>query len=108
MQLYACLCAANREGWQPRVIYESFNDWGGRGCRKFVPVLGRDGTKIAPPGDIFDQPPGEMRWIRGKVADHVEDHAVLYPERVVSLTTPGTESSYPRPPQSLNDSILCV
>ena len=33
---------------------------GGRGCRKFVPVLGGDGTKIAPPGDIFDQPPGEM------------------------------------------------
>ena len=33
---------------------------GGRGCRKFVPVLGGDGTKIAPPGDIFDQTPGEM------------------------------------------------
>ena len=32
----------------------------GRGCRKFVPVLGGDGTKIVPPGDIFDQPPGEM------------------------------------------------
>ena len=28
------------------------------GCRKFVPVLGRDGTKIAPPGDIFNQPLG--------------------------------------------------
>ena len=40
---------------------ESFNDWGDRGCRKFVPVLGGDGTKIAPPGDIFDQAPGEMR-----------------------------------------------
>ena len=36
-------------------------DWGGRGCRKIVPVLGGDGTKIAPPGDIFDQSPGEMR-----------------------------------------------
>ena len=42
-------------------LSESFNDWGGRGCRKFVPVLGENGTKIAPPGDIFDQPPGEMR-----------------------------------------------
>ena len=31
-----------------------------RGCRKFVPVLGGDGTKIAPQGDLFDQPPGEM------------------------------------------------
>ena len=42
---------------------ESFNDWGvgGGGCRKVVSVLGGDGTKtIAPPGDIFDQPPGEM------------------------------------------------
>ena len=33
---------------------------GGRGCHKFVPVLGGDGMKIAPSGDIFDQPPGEM------------------------------------------------
>ena len=39
---------------------ESFNDWRGRGCSKVVPVLGRDGTKIAPPGDLFDQPLGEM------------------------------------------------
>ena len=42
-------------------ILESFNDWGGRGCQKYVPVLGGDGTKIATPGDIFDQPSGEMR-----------------------------------------------
>ena len=34
--------------------------WGGRGCDKFVPVLRGDGTKIAPPGDLFDQLPGEM------------------------------------------------
>ena len=33
---------------------------GGRGCHKLVPVLRGDGTKIAPPGDVFDQPPGEM------------------------------------------------
>ena len=39
--------------------FESFNDWGDRGCRTFVPVLKGDGTKIASPGDIFD-PPGEM------------------------------------------------
>ena len=32
-------------------------EWGGH---KFVPVLGGDDTKIAPPGDIFDQPLGEM------------------------------------------------
>ena len=28
-------------------IFEPSNDWGGLGCNKFVPVLGRDGTKIA-------------------------------------------------------------
>ena len=39
---------------------DPFNEWGGRGCHKFVPVLGGDGTEITPPGDIFDQPPGEM------------------------------------------------
>ena len=40
---------------------ELFNDWGGgRGCNKFVPVLGGNGTEIAPPGDLFDQPSGEM------------------------------------------------
>ena len=33
---------------------------GGRGCHKFVPVSGGDGTKIAPSEDLFDQPSGEM------------------------------------------------
>ena len=33
---------------------------GGRGCNKIVPVLGGDGTRIAPPEDLFDQPPREM------------------------------------------------
>ena len=88
------------------VCRESFNDWGGRGCRKFVPVLGGDGAKTAPPGDIFDQPPGKLSSIWGKLTDHVEDHAVLSSEGVVSVTTPGTESTYPHPPQSLNDSRL--
>ena len=41
--------------------FESFNDWGGgRGCNKFSPVLGGDVTKVAPPGNLFDQPPDEM------------------------------------------------
>ena len=41
---------------------DPFNDWGGgRGCNNFVPVLGGDGTKINPTGDIFDQLPGQMR-----------------------------------------------
>ena len=42
------------------VFLEPFNDSGGRGCHKFAPVLGGDGTKTAPPGDVFDQPPREM------------------------------------------------
>ena len=33
---------------------------GGRGCNKFVPVLGGDGMKIAPPRDLIDQAPGEI------------------------------------------------
>ena len=41
---------------------EPFNDWGGgRGCNKVVPVLGGDGTKIAPTGDLFGHPPSQMR-----------------------------------------------
>ena len=71
---------------------------GGRGCHKFVPVLGGDGTKTAPPGDLFDQLPGEISWIRGKLADHVVgDHVVPSPEGIVLVTYPGTESSYPCP-----------
>ena len=38
-----------------RMPSEPFNDWGGgRGCNKFVPVLGGNGTKKGPAGDIFD------------------------------------------------------
>ena len=78
----------------------------GRGCNEFVPVLRGNGTKIAPTGDICDQLPGEMSWIRGKLADHVGDHAVLSPEEIVSVTSSGTKLSYPRPSQSLNNSAL--
>ena len=35
---------------------ESFNDWKGRGCHKFVPVPGGDGAKIAPTGDYLTNP----------------------------------------------------
>ena len=76
----------------------------GRGCNKFVSVLRGNGTKIAPTGDICVQPPGEMSWIRGKLADHVGDHAVLFPEEVILVTSSGTELSHPRPSQSLNNS----
>ena len=47
-----------------------------------------------------------MSWIRGKLADHVGDHVVLSPEKGVLVTSPGTESSYPRLPQALNNSAV--
>ena len=75
-------------------------------CDKFVPVLGGDGTKIVPPGDLFDQPPGELNSIRGKLADHAGDNVVLSPEGAVFVPSPGTESSYPRPPHSFEHSAL--
>ena len=56
---------------------ESFNDWGRGGCHNVFPVFGGNGTKTVPPGDLFDQPPGKMDRIRGKLADHVGDHVVL-------------------------------
>ena len=62
---------------------EWFNDWGGGECRRFVPIWIGDGTKMAPPGDIFDQLPGEMNLLRVKLANHLEEHAVLSPERSV-------------------------
>ena len=77
---------------------ELFNDWGGGGgCHKFVPFLGGDGTKIAPLGDLFDQPPGEISRIRGKLADHVGDHVVLSPEGIV-LVPRGRNRRIPAPP----------
>ena len=39
-------------GW-----FDPFNDWGGGGDV----TMGGNGTKIAPTGDIFDHPPGQMR-----------------------------------------------
>ena len=63
-----------------------------------------DGTKIAPPGDLFDQPSVEMHSIWGKLANHIGDNVVLSPEEVILLIFPVTESLYPRPPQSLKHS----
>ena len=42
--------------WAVSLYKASFNEWGG-GCLNFVPVLGGDGSKNAPTGDIFDPPP---------------------------------------------------
>ena len=79
---------------------------GRRGCNKICPRFGRGRHEINPTGDIFDQSLGGMISIRGKLADHVGDHVVLFPEGAVLVTSPGKESSYPRPPQSLNDSDM--
>ena len=69
------------------------------------PVLRVDGTKIDPTEDIFDQPPGGMSCIRGKLADHVGNHVVSSPEGAVLMASLGTKSSYRRRPQSLNNSL---
>ena len=54
------LCSADHvQDWQPYPVDPDV-DRGVGGVAKIVPVLGGDGTKIAPPGDIFDQPPGGM------------------------------------------------
>ena len=72
--------------------FDQFNDWeGGLGCSIFVPVLGGNGTKIAPIGDIFDQSPGQMRRIWGKLADHAGDHVVSSTEGAVLVTSSGTK-----------------
>ena len=74
------------------VLNESFNEWGRGGCRKFVPVFGEDGTKVATPGEKINQPYGGMGTIRGKLSDHVGDHVVLSPEEAVLGDLPGDES----------------
>ena len=87
-----------------KVSGDKFNDWGERGCNIFVPVLGGNGTKIAPTGEILNQPPGQMRLIWGKLAGHVGNLVVSSSDGAVLVTSPATKSSYPRPPQSLNPS----
>ena len=74
----------------------------GRACASLRGTLGGNDTKIAPPGDIFARPPGEMRRIQGKLVNYVGDHVFLSHEGAALVTSPGTESSYPPHPQSLN------
>ena len=56
-QVHHSYISSTSDGW----IFDKFNEWGGKGCNIFVPVLGVNGTKIAPTGDVFDQSPGQMR-----------------------------------------------
>ena len=78
----------------------STNEWGGWWTCFFSVFLGGDGTKIAPLGDIFDQPiPCERVSIRSKFAgQHADDHVVfLSPVKAVLVThLRATES--PNPP----------
>ena len=65
-------------------------------------VLGGDGKKISPFGDIFYHPPCERSSICSKLANNVGDHVVLSPVGAVLVLSPGTESCgippYPPPP----------
>ena len=61
---------------------------GGGGCCS-VPVWEGDGTKIAPPRNIFDQPPCERSSSRSKPDDHVGDHVFLSPVGTVLVISPG-------------------
>ena len=53
--------------------------------------------------NIFEPSQRKYGIIWEKLADHVGNHVVLFPEGAVLVTFPGTESPYPRPPHSLND-----
>ena len=79
---------------------------GGRGCNIFVPVLRGKGTKIAPTGDIFDQPPGQIRRILSKLADHVGDHVVSSPEGTVLVTSP-RDKIVVSPPSPIVEPLVC-
>ena len=53
----------SRPGSRQGVLFDTIRSRstiGGGGYHQFVPVLGRDGTKKAPPGDFIDQPSREM------------------------------------------------
>ena len=71
---------------------------------QIYPCFRRGRHENSPTGDIFDQPPGDFFLLWDTLADHLEDHVVLSSEGAVLVTSPGTESSYPRPRLSLNDS----
>ena len=105
IQLISLDLRKNQPGdYQTHPLRTRSTNQGGRGCNKFVPVLRGTGTKIAPIGDVFDQSPGGISWIRGNLDDHVGDHVVLSPKEGVFVISLGIESSYPHPPQSLDNS----
>ena len=70
---------------------------------QFFPHFGRGRHERNPLGNIFDQPLGEMSWIRGKLANHVGDHIAIPLESAAMVTSLGTESSNTSPAHSLND-----
>ena len=82
----------------PVFILDKFNDWGGGEDVTYLSPFWEGTARKKTTGDIFDQPPGQMRRIWGKLADHVGDHVVSSSEGAVLVTSPGTKSSYPRLP----------
>ena len=83
---------------------EFFTGGGGGGVLNLFRVWG-GGTKNSPTGDTFDQLPGEMSQIRGKIAYNIGDYLVSSPKGAVMVSSPGTESLNPRP-HSLNESSV--
>ena len=74
-----------------RNIRKTSSTIGGGGCNIFVPVLRGNGTKIAPPGYIFDQPPHGMSWIRGSCRGLCRGSRSLIPGRGCFDDLPGDE-----------------
>ena len=56
---------------------------------EFLHFLGGESTKIAPTGDILNQPPCERSSIRTKLADRYFQHAHFIP-----IVTVGKRSAY--------------
>ena len=70
-----------------------------------VPVLGGDGTKIAPPEDIFDQ----SSFFGGSLSTMKEmDGVVPSPGGAVLMISSRRNRQILPPPQSLDDSIILL
>ena len=89
--------------------WDQFNDWGGRGCNLFVPVLGGNGTKIAPtaplPGTYLTNPLVKCDEFGQACRPCIMGSCRLIPGRGCFGDLSGDEIVVSRPPQSLNPSV---
>ena len=76
----------------------------------FIPVLGGNGTKIAPTGDIFDQPPGLNATDSGQACRPCRGSCSLLSGRGCFGDLPGDEIvvSPPSPIVEPLDIVVCV